>query len=137
MSGCSVRLLSGIALTAVEFDCSGEAMVMDTDGNPYHGMSFHSSLLHSSTLTPGLTGGFSWDRRVEFIIPEKDRKAGVGHYYIEASCNGMFGQNGENPPDVSSERFHDELTPAEPLLPPEQRRPRRPQHGGVAASVGL
>jgi hypothetical protein len=52
-------------------------------------------------LTSGLTGGWSWDRRLEFIIPEKDRKKGVGHYYIEASCNGMFGQNGENPPDVS------------------------------------
>lgn len=26
---------------AVEFDCSGEAMVMDTDGNPYHGESFY------------------------------------------------------------------------------------------------
>ncbi|GMK54493.1 hypothetical protein CspeluHIS016_0110790 [Cutaneotrichosporon spelunceum] len=67
----------------LEFDCSGEAMVMDVDGNVYH----------------GLTGGWSWDRRVEFIIPEKDRKKGIGHYYIEASCNGMFGQNGENPPD--------------------------------------
>ncbi|WOO79172.1 Alpha-mannosidase [Vanrija pseudolonga] len=66
-----------------EFDCSGEAMVWDTKGNPYH----------------GLTGGFGVDRRVEFIIPEEHRKAGVGHYYVEASCNGMFGQNGENPPD--------------------------------------
>lgn len=47
----------------------------------------------------GLTGGFGQDRRVEFIIPDKVRKAGVGHFYIEMSCNGMFGQNGENPPD--------------------------------------
>lgn len=41
------------------------------------------------------------DRRVDFIIPEKDRKAGIGHYIIEASCNRMFGQNNEAPPDVS------------------------------------
>lgn len=59
-------------------------------------------MLHVPQLTvPGLTGGFGVDRRVEFIIPEEHRKAGVGHYYVEASCNGMFGQNGENPPDVS------------------------------------
>lgn len=58
-------------------------MVFDTKGNVYH----------------GLTGGHSWDRRVEFIIPDEDRKAGVGHYYIEASCNAMFGQNGEEAPD--------------------------------------
>ena len=41
----------------------------------------------------GLTGSFGGDRRVEFIIPEADRKAGVAHYYIEASCNRMFGQD--------------------------------------------
>lgn len=68
----------------LEFDCSGEAMVYGTDGHVYH----------------GLTGGFAIDRRVEFIIPDEHRKAGVGHYYIEASCNAMFGQNGENAPDV-------------------------------------
>ncbi|WOO78143.1 Alpha-mannosidase [Vanrija pseudolonga] len=60
-----------------EFDLEGEAMVFDLDGNPYQ----------------GLTGGTGLDRRVDFIIPEKDRKAGKGEYYIEASCNGMFGVN--------------------------------------------
>ncbi|KAL7422655.1 Glycoside hydrolase, 38 vacuolar alpha mannosidase [Cryptotrichosporon argae] len=68
----------------LEFDCSGEAMVFTTDGDPLH----------------GLTGGFDGDRRVEFIIPQQARKAGVAHYYIEASCNGMFGQGGDyEPPD--------------------------------------
>lgn len=50
-------------------------------------------------LKPGLTGGNGEDRRVEFIIPPAARKAGVAHYYIEASCNGMFGQNNMSPPD--------------------------------------
>ncbi|KAK1922964.1 alpha-mannosidase [Papiliotrema laurentii] len=67
----------------LEFDCSGEAMVYTTQGDPIH----------------GLTGGFDEARRVEFIIPDKARKAGVAHYYIEASCNEMFGQNGMDPPD--------------------------------------
>ncbi|EIW69817.1 hypothetical protein TREMEDRAFT_43495 [Tremella mesenterica DSM 1558] len=67
----------------IEFDCSGEAMVFNTHGDPYH----------------GLTGGSDQARRIEFIIPAEDRKAGVGHYYIEASCNEMFGQNGMDPPD--------------------------------------
>lgn len=80
-------------------------------------------------LTSGLTGGFSIDRRVEFIIPEEHRKAGVGHYVIEASCNAMFGQNGENAPDVSWVARHLYLTPAQPLLPPEQLRPYRRQPG--------
>lgn len=62
-------------LVYLEFDSTGEAMVFDEQGNPYH----------------GLTGGTNVDRRAEFIIPEEHRKAGVGHYWIEASCNGMFG----------------------------------------------
>ncbi|KAI9633630.1 alpha-mannosidase [Dioszegia hungarica] len=66
-----------------EFDCSGEAMVFTTDGDPIH----------------GLTGGWGEDRRVEFIIPPSARKAGVAHFYIEASCNGMFGIDNMAPPD--------------------------------------
>ena len=58
-------------------------MIFTTDGDPIH----------------GLTGGYGGERRVEFIIPAKARKAGVTHYYIEASCNEMFGQNGMDPPD--------------------------------------
>ncbi|WVR08478.1 hypothetical protein IAU60_005533 [Kwoniella sp. DSM 27419] len=67
----------------LEFDCSGEAMVFTTEGDPIH----------------GLTGGFNGDRRVEFIIPKEARDAGIAHYYIEASCNGMFGINDMDPPD--------------------------------------
>jgi alpha-mannosidase len=52
-----------------------------------------------SALTPGLTGGWGEDRRVEYIIPHAVRKAGVAHLYIEASCNGMFGIDNMSPPD--------------------------------------
>jgi alpha-mannosidase len=62
-----------------DFDCSGEAMVFDTEGNPYQGL----------TCTDG------HDRRVDFVIPAEHREAGVGHYWIESSCNGMFGCNDE------------------------------------------
>lgn len=58
-------------------------MVFNTDGFPLH----------------GLTGGFGQDRRVEFIIPEAQRKAGVAHYYIEATCNKLGGQNDIHAPD--------------------------------------
>lgn len=85
-------------------------MVFDVDGNPYQGeysikmprgerATTHAPPISRiappdrSLTPPGLTGGTGWDRRVDFIIPEKDRKAGKGEYYIEASCNGMFGIN--------------------------------------------
>lgn len=67
----------------LEFDNSGEAMVFTTDGLPLQ----------------GLTGGFAEYRRVEFIIPEKMRKASSYTFYIEGSCNGMFGINNTDPPD--------------------------------------
>ena len=55
---------------------------------------------------PGLTGAFNGDRRVEFIIPQHARRAGVAHYYIEASCNGMFGQSGDSyGPDDANRYF--------------------------------
>ncbi|TYJ52493.1 hypothetical protein B9479_006887 [Cryptococcus floricola] len=66
-----------------EFDGSGEAMIFTTDGDPIH----------------GLTGGFGGDRRVEFIVPQAARDAGVAHYYVESSCNGMFGIDNMQPPD--------------------------------------
>jgi alpha-mannosidase len=67
----------------LEFDSTGEAMVYSTDGFPLH----------------GLTGGYGGDRRVEFIIPEAQRKAGVAHYFIEATCNKLGGQNDIHAPD--------------------------------------
>ncbi|GAA5998647.1 alpha-mannosidase [Rhodotorula paludigena] len=69
----------------LEFDPSCEAMVFDTEGCPLQ----------------GLTGGFAIDRRVEFILP-KDKRASGYKYYIETSCNAMFGNGlGETngPPD--------------------------------------
>ena len=70
----------------LEFDSSGEAMVFTTDGMPIH----------------ALTGGFGGDRRVEFIIPEADRKSGTVHYFIEASCNRLGGQNDIDPPNPNN-----------------------------------
>nr|XP_019051258.1 alpha-mannosidase [Kwoniella bestiolae CBS 10118]OCF30188.1 alpha-mannosidase [Kwoniella bestiolae CBS 10118] len=66
-----------------EFDPSGEGLIYTVEGNPIH----------------GLTGGFKGDRRVEFIIPQDMRDSGVAHFYIEASCNGMFGIDDMDPPD--------------------------------------
>jgi alpha-mannosidase len=66
----------------LEFDSSGEAMVYTERGDIQH----------------GLTGGFGRDRRVEYIIPDDVVASGKATYYIEASCNAMFGQaNLENP----------------------------------------
>ncbi|GAA5860859.1 hypothetical protein JCM8547_003871 [Rhodosporidiobolus lusitaniae] len=68
-----------------EFDPSCEALFFSTEGEPLQ----------------GITGGFGGDRRVEFILPE-DKRGGTYRYYIEVSCNAMFGNGlGEtnNPPD--------------------------------------
>lgn len=66
-----------------EFDNSAEAMIFTTDGLPLQ----------------GITGGFENYRRVEFIISEAMRKASSFTFYIESSCNGMFGINNTDPPD--------------------------------------
>lgn len=76
-------------------------MIFTTDGDPIH----------------GLTGGFGEDRRVEFIIPHSARNAGVAHYYIEASCNGMFGINNMDPPDPN--RYY-RLNSADLVVPNEE-----------------
>ena len=39
----------------------------------------------------GITGGFSYDRRVEYIIPRETVEQGICELVIESSCNGMFG----------------------------------------------
>ena len=39
----------------------------------------------------GITGGFSYDRRVEYIIPREACEQGIHELVIESSCNGMFG----------------------------------------------
>ncbi|GAA5929068.1 alpha-mannosidase [Sporobolomyces koalae] len=69
----------------LEFDPSCEGCVFDTEGCPLQ----------------GLTGGYDNLRRVEFILP-KDKRASTYKYYIEVSCNAMFGNGmGETngPPD--------------------------------------
>ncbi|TKA51106.1 hypothetical protein B0A53_05892 [Rhodotorula sp. CCFEE 5036] len=74
----------------LEFDPSCEAMIFDTEGCPLQ----------------GITGGGGIDRRVEFILPKEKRASGY-KYYIEVSCNAMFG-NGlfetNAPPDMN--RFY-------------------------------
>ncbi|POY72711.1 hypothetical protein BMF94_4542 [Rhodotorula taiwanensis] len=71
----------------LEFDPSCEAMIFDTEGCPLQ----------------GITGGNGIDRRVEFILPKEKRSSGY-KYYIEVSCNAMFG-NGlfetNAPPDMN------------------------------------
>ena len=62
-------------------------------------------MIFSADGTPlqGITGGNGIDRRVEYIIPLPARQAGVHHFVIESTCNGMFGV-GDNiigPPDVT------------------------------------
>ncbi|GAA6017633.1 hypothetical protein JCM11491_005308 [Sporobolomyces phaffii] len=69
----------------LEFDPSCEGCVFDTEGCPLQ----------------GLTGGYDQYRRVEFILP-KEKRASTYKYYIEVSCNAMFGNGmGETngPPD--------------------------------------
>ncbi len=62
----------------LEFDCNCEGMVYSIDGDPMQ----------------GLTGGKSWDRRVEFILPKEWLNIVSHTFYIETGMNGMFG-NGE------------------------------------------
>lgn len=73
----------------VEFDTSSEALIFTPEGSPIH----------------GLTGGFGIERRVEHIIPERFWKpkgsSGVYEVYVEGSCNGLFGIDNMDPPDVS------------------------------------
>ncbi|KAL8280086.1 hypothetical protein RQP46_007416 [Phenoliferia psychrophenolica] len=68
-----------------EWDPSAEAMFFNTEG----------------LSLQGITGGFGGDRRVDFILDPALRGT-TYKYYIEVSCNGMFGNGaGEvnNPPD--------------------------------------
>lgn len=68
-----------------EFDPSCEAMIFSGDGTPLQ----------------GITGGYGGDRRVDYIIPVEARKAGNFEFVIESSCNGMFGINGIDAPDMN------------------------------------
>ncbi|KZT52183.1 glycoside hydrolase family 38 protein [Calocera cornea HHB12733] len=65
-----------------EFDPGCEAMIWTKDGLPVQ----------------GITGGNDGDRRVDYILDAKARSS-EHLFYIESSCNGMFGINGINPPD--------------------------------------
>lgn len=87
---CSMRYVLEPHLgQIVEFDTSSEALIFTPEGSPIH----------------GLTGGFGPERRVEHIIPERFWKpkgsSGVYEIYVEGSCNGLFGIDNMDPPDVS------------------------------------
>ena len=73
----------------LEFDSSSEAMVYSSEGEPLQ----------------GLTGGTEVDRRVEFIIPEHERKKTV-QYFIEVSANKRGGQAGSRLP-VLEDNFYE------------------------------
>jgi alpha-mannosidase len=73
-----------------EFDPDCEGLIFTPEGIPVH----------------ALVGGFDNLRRVEFVLEGAARKPGATtHFFIEISCNGMFGvpQGGAEiqPPDVS------------------------------------
>lgn len=59
----------------LNFDPSCEAMIFAEDG----------------LALQGITGGFDYNRRVEYIVPEKEVKRGKVVRYIEVSANGVFG----------------------------------------------
>ena len=67
-------------------------MIYTVDGNPVQGTYSIFAYRGFSHLTlPGITGGFSYDRRVEYIIPREAREQGTYELVIESSSNGMFG----------------------------------------------
>ena len=67
-------------------------MIYTVDGSPMQGTYFCFCICGFSHLNlPGITGGFSYDRRVEYIIPQEALEQGTHELVIESSCNGMFG----------------------------------------------
>lgn len=73
---------------AVNFDPSCEAMIYDETGLSLQG----ECLVELESLTGvGITGAFDYNRRVEYIIPQKEVRAGKCVRYIEVSANGVFG----------------------------------------------
>ncbi|ORY82383.1 family 38 glycoside hydrolase [Leucosporidium creatinivorum] len=84
----------------LEWDPSCEAMIFDTEG----------------LSLQAITGGFGGDRRVDFILDKKGRK-GTYKFYIEVSCNGMFGNGNPevNDPPNNSRMFR--LASADLVVP--------------------
>lgn len=65
------------------FDPSCEGMIFDESG----------------LALQGITGGFDYNRRVDYIIPKHEVKAGACVRYIEVSANGVFGVEQDPPQD--------------------------------------
>lgn len=70
-----------VADKKVEFDCSGEALILSEEGHALHGL----------TGTPANLGDDQDFRRTEHVIPKDAVQVGKYTVYIEVSCNGLFG----------------------------------------------
>ncbi|KAK0524454.1 Glycoside hydrolase, 38 vacuolar alpha mannosidase [Tilletia horrida] len=72
----------------IEFDPSCEALIYTEDG----------------IALQGITGGHGEDRRVDYPLTKQWRK-GRNTFYIEVSCNGMFGQSVNFDHDPDPDRY--------------------------------
>ncbi|CAD6893767.1 unnamed protein product [Tilletia laevis] len=72
----------------IEFDPSCEALIYTEDG----------------IALQGITGGHGEDRRVDYPLTKQWRK-GRNTFYVEVSCNGMFGQSVKFDHDPDPDRF--------------------------------
>lgn len=57
-----------------------------------------------------MSGGFDYNRRVEYIISHKEAAAGRCVRYIEVSANGMFGAGPQDNVRVSALTFTPSVT---------------------------
>ncbi|ORX40242.1 alpha-mannosidase [Kockovaella imperatae] len=82
----------------LHFDPSCEAMIFD----------------HSGDSLQGITGGFDYNRRVEWIVPAAEVAQGKCVRYIEVTANGMFGLQ---PSDQADPNVYYTLKTADIVLP--------------------
>ena len=80
-------------------------MLFDESGSALQGRftNILSPALGSQQLidASGITGGFDYNRRVEYIVPPAEVKKGKCLRYIEVSANGVFGMQPADPANVS------------------------------------
>ena len=93
-------------------------MIYTVGGSPVQGTYFIFAYHGFSHLTlPGITGGFSYDRRVEYIIPQEAREQGTLELVIESSCNGKFGVSVSDVVDAPDINRYFSLASAELVVP--------------------
>ena len=81
-------------------------MVFDQQGVALQGITGESLRMSPPCSSAGRSrltgsGGFDYNRRVEYIIPHKEVEAGKCVRYIEVSANGMFGAGPQDDVRVS------------------------------------